>query len=171
MKKLMFITAFVLAALTLSAQGSYLTRTIEVGINNLEQPPFAALAFSDSTKTQALTEDTWSVISEFIEISSNDVTTSDDTITIQKSGGYAVDASLGFYSTATDTLEVQLFKNATAFGPKAMSTAGVIWNTLSISTYVTLLQGDILTLKMQNTGSSDDSVLKSGSLFVRRIYK
>ena len=87
MKKLMFITAFVLAALTLSAQGSYLTRTIKVGISNLEQPPFAALAFSDSTKTQALTQNTWSVISEFIAIASNDVTTSDDTITIQKNGG------------------------------------------------------------------------------------
>ncbi len=171
MKKITFITVLAFVTLSVFSQGRFLTGEIKNAFTNLEQPPFAALSFADSTVTQALTEDTWSVISEFVAIASNDITTSDDTITMQKAGGYAVSAELSLYSTSGDTIEMQLFKNATAFGPKAYSTAGVIWLTLAINTYVTCLQGDILSLKIQNTVSDDDSVLKGGSLFIRRIKK
>ena len=172
MKKILFlIVALVFAAASLSAQGGYLTRTLKVGIQDLEQPPFGAAAFADSAVTQSLTEDTWSVISEFVEIASNDLTVSDDTFRIQKNGGYAVDADLSFYYGATDTLQMQLFKNATAFGPKLVTTTGAVNSALSISTYVVLTQGDIVTLKIRNISDATDATIQSGSLFLRRIYK
>ena len=173
MKKLIFLIAFVFAALTLSAQGTYLTKSIKNGISNLEQPPYAALSFADSTVTQALTADIWSVISEFTTSASNDVTGSDDTITITLpgTGGYAINADLNYYTGSGDTIEVSLFKNATAIGPKMTTTGGATHETISLSHYVSLTQGDVVTLRMQNITDSTDGTVKSGSIFIRRIYK
>ena len=172
MKKLLVFIILIAATLSLSAQGRYMTRQIENNFDRLNQPPFAALSFADSTVTQALTADTWSVISEFVEDASNDVTTSDDTITMQKDGGYAIDAGLTFSYGAGDTLQVQLFDGATAFGPKYVvsDTIGAVTTTVHLSTYRALSQGDIVSLKMRNITDATDATVMSGSLFIRRIY-
>lgn len=176
MRKLLIITVLALFAGTLFGQGAYMTRKIEGAVIDLRQPVFGAAAFADSAKTQSLTEDTWSVISEFVSINSNSLTVSDDTMTISKDGGYFIDAGLTFSFTSGDTMQVQLFDNATAFGPKyvladtATLSTGVVTENVNFGTYRDLHQGDKVTLRMRNITDGSDATVMSGSLFIRRIY-
>lgn len=169
MKRFLTFAILVFAVVSLSAQGSYLTRQIKRSFDDLEQPAFAALEFADSSVTQALTADTWSVISEFSVAGSNDCTGSDDTITITKAGGYEITATLSYDAADADTINVQIYKNGTGIGPKTLSETAEDQN-VALKTYESLSQGDYVTLRMVNIVDGGDAVIKSGSLFVRRIY-
>lgn len=173
MKKLLISLSIVFFALAAFAQGNYMTRAIEEGFRDVRQTPFAALSFADSAKTQALDSASWSVVSEFVVGAYKDVTGSDDTVTIQKAGGYLILASLSYLAGANDTINVQVFKNAAGIGPKTFTAEGATATNknVSLGAYASCNEGDKITLRMVNLSDGTDATIRSGSLFVRRVYR
>lgn len=169
MKRLLTFAIIILAAVTLSAQGSFLTRTLKVHIEDLEQPTYAFLSFADSAITQALTQDTWSVIDDWVVQDSSETTASSDTVTIRESGDYIIQASLSYLAGTGDTIYVAILNDGTQIGAES-TTNSADPEVVFIQAHAALSEGDYITVAMMNDTDGTDATVYSGSLFVRRFY-
>ncbi|HIJ67712.1 MAG TPA: hypothetical protein HPP51_05445 [Planctomycetes bacterium] len=169
MKRLINFAILLFAVATLSAQGSFLTKQIEVHIEDLEQPAYAAVAFADSSDTYDLTKDTWSPIVNWVTAGSNDCTASSDTITITKSGTYLIQATLAYQGSDADTIHVSVLKNGTQVGCES-TTETADYENVAVQEVLSLTQGDYITLGVMNETDGGDVTVSSGSMYVRRIY-
>lgn len=142
----------------------------------LNTVPYAALYFADSAETIALTEDTWTEVTNatntlWIVGDTARATWAADTLGIDIDGDYVAYLSMSYYATADDTIHVRLAKNDVGLVPKAEAVSvGAEVITLSVPYVIADLDdGDGLKVQIQNSNNSDDAIVIDGSLVVYLI--
>ncbi|MCK4830164.1 hypothetical protein KA005_81350, partial [bacterium] len=131
----------------------------------------------DSSETIALTEDTWAIIqnatSTLWTSSGAGITANGDSATIVTPGDYFVDLSVSMHATASDSIQVAVFKNEVrATAPAEALCIGT--ETIPLSTnglLLNLVAGDDLSVRIQNIASSDDAVITNGSMVLFMLNK
>ena len=141
------------------------------------EPPHGSFVFHDSAITLTMTADVWSSVTNptntlFTSAKASNVTFAGDSITISVAGGYMSILSLSFAGTASDNFEIALFKNNVLTTPiTQFSTASTKVNTITLPGYYDAAAvGDDFTLKIRNTASDDDAVIKACSWVIWMLY-
>lgn len=144
-------------------------------VKALNTVPYAQLVFADSAETIALTEDTWTEITNATNTlwtsTTARMTETADSIDIDVDGDYVAYLSVSYYATADDTIHVRLAKNDVGLTNKAeaVSIGGEVI-TLSVPYVIPDLDdGDGLKPQIQNSNNDDDAIVIDGSLVVYLI--
>ena len=141
-------------------------------------PPHGAFAFHDSSVTLDMSTGVWAMITNpgdslFISQDEQFLSFDGDSLTIEQNGDYAMDISLSFSGTASDSYEITFFKNTVMVEVSMQrSTSQTDVGNMSLPVYLEELEsGDDITFKIRNTASNDDATLISCSWIVWRLHK
>lgn len=144
-------------------------------IKALNTVPYAHLYFADSAETIALTEDTWTEVTNATNTlwisTATRITEAADTLNITIAGDYVGVLSLSYYATANDTIHVRLAKNDVGLAAKAEALSiGAEIITLSVPYLIpNLVATDGLKVQIQNSNNDDDAIVIDGSLVLYLI--
>ena len=142
----------------------------------LNTVPYAHLYFADSAITIAITEDTWTEVTNatntlWISTNTTRITEAADTLNVLINGDYIGMLSLSYYATADDTVHVRLAKNDIGLPNKAEALSiGAEIITLATSYVIpNLVATDGLKVQVQNSNNDDDVIVVDGSLVLYLI--
>ncbi len=132
-------------------------------------------SFANESETIALTEDVWAVITngstDLWTVVGNGFTAAGDSVTIVTAGDYSADISVSLHATASDSIQIAIFKNAVrALAPAEVLCIGT--ETLNLSTpglLLNLVAGDDISVRIVNLASSDDAVVTNASLVLHML--
>jgi hypothetical protein len=139
---------------------------------------FGEMGFGDSTRTLALTQNVWSVVTNTAKnllsagaISLHNVTYQADSLKIDSAGTYLITANISVDGTNASVLKFGIYKNG------ALMTVGTghieLTNNhtvqISYNDIAPLVVGDGLRLVIMNTASNDDVDLRNGKLTINKI--
>lgn len=161
------------------SNGDVLTRLTD-GVAHWQDPyAYGEMGFADSSYTLALTQSTpawvtntandiWSVAS----VTMKDVTYSNDSIIVGVDGTYFISGHLSVEGNNRAAIKAYTYKNGSVLcacvAEETLDNNDII--TLTIACDIApLLEGDVITVWVENTASNDDVDLVSGKLTIHRI--
>jgi len=145
-------------------------------ISYLIKPPHAWIRFADSTRTIALTQNTWAQITNpadslFRVIDQYLLSVEDDTVSATVAGHFNVDFSLSFTGTNADIYEVRLMSTTGEIHKVSISTDGTAPHEVVVPGYWIATAGQELWAEIRNTASNDDATVLSGGLRLLYIHR
>jgi hypothetical protein len=160
------------------ADGYVLTSDASGNATWQDHTAYGEMGFGDSTRTLALTQNVWSVVTNTAKnllsegaSSLHNVTYQADSLKIDSSGTYLITANISVDGTSGSVVEFGIFKNGvlmcTCTGQTELLNNRIIQ--ISYNDIAPLTSGDGLRLVLMNTASNDDVDLISAKLTINKI--
>jgi hypothetical protein len=160
------------------ADGYVLTSDTSGNATWQDHTGYGEMGFGDSTRTLALTQNVWSVVTNTAKnllsegaSSLHNVTYQADSLKIDSSGTYLITANISVDGTSGSVVEFGVFKNGvlmcTCTGQTELLNNRIIQ--ISYNDIAPLTSGDGLRLVLMNTANNDDVDLISGKLTINKI--
>jgi hypothetical protein len=160
------------------ADGYVLTSDASGNATWQDKTAYGEMGFGDSTRTLALTQNVWSVVTNTAKnllsegaISLHNVTYQADSLTIDSAGTYLITANISVDGQTGSVIEFGIFKNGvlmcTCTGQTELLNNRIFQ--ISYNDIAPLTNGDGLRLVLMNTASNDDVDLISAKLTINKI--
>ncbi len=148
----------------------------QVNTRLVDEPPHAAMGFSDSAFVIDLTQNVWAVVTNtgndlWAATDEEYLTIQGDTILSSVDGDYLINASLSFSGVSGANFEFAAFVNGALASPKMewSVVSGIIFN-ISLPFYVELEDDATLSLRVRNTASATDATMVAGAFTIYMIH-